>query len=67
VPRSRSDDAGHAANGHTSTPPDDSASDRGGANSVFKAVARLGLKLERRQEPVETIVVDRVSKTPLEN
>jgi uncharacterized protein (TIGR03435 family) len=33
----------------------------------FSAVEKLGLKLERQKNPVETIVVDHVEKTPSEN
>lgn len=44
----------------------DGASDPAGG-SVFNAVQRLGLKLDARKEPVETIVVDHVEKTPSEN
>jgi uncharacterized protein (TIGR03435 family) len=42
------------------------ASDPSGT-SMFQAVQRLGLKLESRKAPVESIVVDRVEKTPTEN
>ncbi|HEY4360923.1 MAG TPA: TIGR03435 family protein [Bryobacteraceae bacterium] len=34
---------------------------------LFEAVEKLGLKLERQKNRVETIVVDRVDKTPTEN
>lgn len=44
----------------------DGASDPG-SSSVFSAVQALGLKLEPKKEPVETIVVDHVEKTPTEN
>lgn len=53
--------------GGPNTSPGDSASDPGGAASVFQAVERLGLKLNPRREPVETIVVDHVEKTPTDN
>lgn len=43
------------------------ASDPGGGDSVFNAVQHLGLKLDPKKEPVETIVVDRVEKAPIEN
>jgi uncharacterized protein (TIGR03435 family) len=43
------------------------ASDPGGGGSVFSAVQRLGLKLDPKKESVETIVVDHVEKTPIEN
>ena len=33
----------------------------------FAALEKLGLKLERQKAPVETIVIDRIEKTPTEN
>jgi uncharacterized protein (TIGR03435 family) len=36
-------------------------------DSVFAAVERLGLKLDRRKAPIEVIVVDQMDKTPTEN
>ena len=45
----------------------DGASEPGGGGSVFNAVQRLGLKLNPKKEPVETIVVDHVEKAPIEN
>lgn len=35
--------------------------------NVFMAVRELGLKLEARTAPVETLVIDRVERTPREN
>jgi uncharacterized protein (TIGR03435 family) len=35
--------------------------------TVFDAVEKLGLKLEARKVPIETVVVDQVSKTPTAN
>jgi uncharacterized protein (TIGR03435 family) len=35
--------------------------------SIFQAVQQLGLRLEPRKAPVETIVVDRLEKTPTDN
>jgi len=35
--------------------------------SLFKDLQRLGLKLESRKAPLEVLVVDSVSKTPIEN
>ena len=35
--------------------------------TVFDAVEKLGLKLEPRKVPIETVVVDQVSKTPTAN
>lgn len=36
-------------------------------DALFAAIERAGLKLEPRKAPVETIVVDRLEKTPTEN
>ena len=44
----------------------DGASDPSGGG-VFASVAKLGLKLEARKSPVETIVVDHLEKTPTDN
>ena len=46
--------------------PADAASEPGG-DSIFKAVEKLGLKLEARRAPVENIVIDHLEKTPTEN
>jgi uncharacterized protein (TIGR03435 family) len=35
--------------------------------TIFDAVEKLGLKLERRKVTVETVVVDQVSKMPKAN
>ena len=35
--------------------------------SVFDAVRKLGLELDRRKIPIETVIVDHVSKTPAPN
>jgi len=35
--------------------------------TIFEAVERLGLKLESRKVPIETLVVDQVAKTPAAN
>jgi uncharacterized protein (TIGR03435 family) len=35
--------------------------------SLTMALRRLGLKLESRKAPVETVVVDAMRKTPSEN
>jgi uncharacterized protein (TIGR03435 family) len=42
------------------------ASDPSGG-SMFQAVQKLGLKLDARKEPTETIIVDRANKEPTEN
>jgi uncharacterized protein (TIGR03435 family) len=44
----------------------DAASDPS-SGSVFTAVQKLGLKLEPRKAPLETIVIDHLEKTPTEN
>jgi uncharacterized protein (TIGR03435 family) len=46
--------------------PNDAASTPGGS-AVFAAMEKLGLKLEGRKAPVETIVVDHLEKTPIGN
>jgi len=46
--------------------PADAASTPSG-NSVLAAVQQLGLKMEPRKSPVETIVVDHLEKLPTEN
>ena len=46
--------------------PAEGASDPGGS-SLFTSVQQLGLKLEARKTPVETIVVDHLEKMPTEN
>ncbi len=35
--------------------------------SIFSTVQRYGLKLDPRKEPIESLVVDRIEKTPTEN
>ncbi len=46
--------------------PADAASTPGGS-AIFTAMEKLGLKLDSRKAPVETIVVDHLEKTPTEN
>jgi uncharacterized protein (TIGR03435 family) len=46
--------------------PGEAASTPGGS-AVFAAMEKLGLKLDARKAPVETIVVDHLEKTPTEN
>jgi uncharacterized protein (TIGR03435 family) len=46
--------------------PADAASDPSGS-SIFASVQQLGLKLEPRKLPVETLVIDHLEKTPAEN
>lgn len=45
----------------------DAASDPGSGGSIFTNVQQLGLKLDPRKEPVDTIVVDHAEKMPSEN
>ncbi|HLG95269.1 MAG TPA: TIGR03435 family protein [Bryobacteraceae bacterium] len=46
--------------------PADAASDPAGG-TVFQSIQQLGLKLEARKAPLETIVVDHLEKSPTEN
>ena len=46
--------------------PADAASTPGGS-AIFAAMEKLGLKLDSRKAPVETIVVDHLEKTPTDN
>lgn len=45
--------------------PADAASDPGG--SIFSTVQQLGLKLDARKAPLDTMVVDHLEKSPTEN
>jgi uncharacterized protein (TIGR03435 family) len=47
--------------------PADAASDPTTSGSVFSSIQQLGLKLESRKAPVDTIVVDKLEKMPTEN
>jgi len=47
-------------------PPSADSADSSSA-AIFQAVQRLGLKLQARKAPFDTIVVDHVEKTPTEN
>jgi uncharacterized protein (TIGR03435 family) len=51
-------DAGHAPGDAASTP---------SSTSIFTAVQQMGLKLDPRKSPVESIVVEHVEKAPTEN
>jgi uncharacterized protein (TIGR03435 family) len=35
--------------------------------ALFKGLEKLGLKLENRKAPLEVLVVDSATKTPIEN
>jgi uncharacterized protein (TIGR03435 family) len=43
------------------------ASDPSGGGAVFDAVQKLGLKLEPKKAPVDTVVIDHIDKTPTDN
>ena len=47
--------------------PADAASDPTASGSIFASIQQLGLKLEARKVPVDTIVVDKLEKMPTEN
>lgn len=49
------------------TSPADTAPDPSGSNVIFQSVQKLGLKLDQRKAPMETIVVDHLEKAPTEN
>jgi uncharacterized protein (TIGR03435 family) len=57
-------DAAHGGRGQGQNPAAD-ASDP--STSIFSAVEKLGLKLDSRKAPLETITVERLEKTPTEN
>ena len=46
--------------------PADTPSDPSDA-AIFSSVQKLGLKLDSRKAPIETIVIDHLEKTPTEN
>jgi len=56
---------GGAASSDAGGLPSDAASDPSG--TIFKSVQQLGLKLEARKAPVDTIVIDHAEKMPTEN
>jgi len=43
------------------------ASEPSGGGSIFASVQQLGLRLDSRKAPIETLVIDHVEKTPTEN
>ena len=47
--------------------PADAASDPTTSGSIFASVQQMGLKLESRKAPIETIVIDKLEKLPTEN
>ena len=58
--------AGMMPGGRAGVPSPDTASDPSGG-AIFASVQKLGLKLDGRKSPVETIVVDHLEKNPTEN
>jgi uncharacterized protein (TIGR03435 family) len=55
-----------APTGASSSRPADAASTPSGS-SVFSSVQQMGLKLEPRKAPIETIIIDHLEKVPTEN
>lgn len=47
--------------------PADAASDPTAGGSIFTSIQALGLKLESRKAPFDTMIVDKLEKTPTEN
>jgi uncharacterized protein (TIGR03435 family) len=47
--------------------PADAASDPSAGGSIFTSIQALGLKLEPRKTPFDTMIVDKLEKTPTEN
>jgi uncharacterized protein (TIGR03435 family) len=56
-----------AAQGSAVPPGSAKIIDASSGDSLFNAVAKLGLALELRKVPMEVLVVDEASKTPTEN
>lgn len=54
------------AQAQTGGNPADLASTPGGA-AIFQAIEKMGLKLDSRKAPIDTIVVDHLEKTPTDN
>jgi uncharacterized protein (TIGR03435 family) len=68
APESSGMQAKMAAIGAMSGPVSDGGSDPGPAPTIFSALPdQLGLKLEARKGPVDSLIVDSVEKTPTEN
>jgi uncharacterized protein (TIGR03435 family) len=47
--------------------PADAASDPTAGGSIFTSIQALGLKLENRKAPFDTMIVDKLERTPTEN
>ena len=41
--------------------------DASNGDSLFTAIETLGLKLEKRKEPIEVLVIDHIEKSPTDN
>jgi len=41
--------------------------DASSGDTLFKAIEKLGLKLESRKAPIEVLIIDQARKTPTEN
>jgi uncharacterized protein (TIGR03435 family) len=55
-----------AASGAANSRPAETIGDPSGS-SVFSSVQQMGLKLEGRKQPIDTIIIDHVEKSPTEN
>jgi uncharacterized protein (TIGR03435 family) len=53
--------------GATAAEPAGTASEPGGATSIFAAVKALGLRLDQSKAPIEQLVIDHVERNPIEN
>ena len=50
-----------------SAPAGGEGSDPNGAISLFEAVEKLGVKLEKRQRPMPVVVIDQLDEKPTDN
>jgi uncharacterized protein (TIGR03435 family) len=66
-PIGRGPNPGGGAGPGATLPSDPSGASDPSGTSIFQAVQQLGLRLEPRKAPVETIVVNHLEKTPTEN
>jgi uncharacterized protein (TIGR03435 family) len=51
----------------TGSSPGALAASRPSSGGIFKAVQKLGLKLDSRKMPIDTLIVDYCNKIPTEN